>query len=124
MTRRQFALGILLAPVAARIAAAQESSFAAARPEERYFSVETGLAAGRRGPVAEGFVTNRYDHYATRVVLTLVPVDPAGGPLAPVTVYVNDVPARSRTFFRTSVPAGASGVQASVAYYEWAPRGG
>jgi hypothetical protein len=124
MTRRQFALGVLLAPLTPRIAAAQESNFGGGRPEERYFGVEAALGSGRRGPVAEGYVTNRYDHYATRVVLTLVPIDAAGQPLAPVTVYVSDVPPRGRTFFRTGVPAGASAVRASVAYYEWAPRGG
>jgi len=43
--------------------------------------------------------------------------------LAPVTVYVPGVPARSRSFFRAAVPAGTTSVQASVAYFDWAPRG-
>jgi hypothetical protein len=124
MTRRRFALGLVLTPFAARAAAAQESNFGGGRPEERYFSVEATLGSGRRGPVAEGYVTNRYDHYASRVALTLIPVDANGRPLGPITTYVSGVPPRGRTFFRTPVPAGATGVQASVAYYEWAPRGG
>jgi hypothetical protein len=123
MTRRRFALGLLLAPVAVRPAGAQDSGFGAGRPEDRYFSVETHLAAGRRGPVAEGYVLNRYDHYATRVALTLLPVDASGRQLAPVTVYVFGVPPRSRTYFRAAVPAGTAGVQASVANFDWAPRG-
>jgi len=123
MTRRRFTLGLLAAPFAARTAAAQESNFGGGRPEERYFSVEATVTSGRRGPVAEGYVSNRYDHHATRVALTLVPVDAAGRRLAPVTVYVPGVPARSRSFFRAAVPAGTTSVQASVAYFDWAPRG-
>lgn len=124
MTRRRFALGLLFGPFAVRTAAAQESNFGGGRPEERYFSVEATLGSTRRGSVAEGYVTNRYDHYASRVVLTLIPVDATGRQLDPVTVYVPDVPPRGRTFFRTPVPAGATSVRASVAYFEWAPRGG
>lgn len=124
MTRRRFTLGILLAPFAVRTAGAQESNFGGGRPEDRYFSVETHLASGRRGPVAEGYVLNRYDHHATRVALTLTPVDAAGRPLAPVTVYVPGVPPRSRTYFRAALPAGTTAVQASVANFDWAPRGG
>lgn len=124
MTRRRFVLGVLLAASGVRTAIAQESGFGGGRPEERYFSVEAALGAGRRGPVAEGYVTNRYDAYASRVVLTLIAIDAAGRALGPVTAYVSDVPPRGRTFFRTALPAGATGVQASVAYFEWAPRGG
>jgi hypothetical protein len=124
MTRRQFALSVLLAPLAARTAAAQDSGFGGGRPEERYFGVEAELGTSRRGPVAEGYVTNRYNQYADRVVLTLIPIDAAGQPLAPVTAYVNGVPPRNRTYFRTPVPPGATAIRASVAYYEWAPRGG
>ena len=122
MTRRRFAFGLVLAPFAVRTAAAQ-SNFGGGRPEERYFSVEATIGRGRHGPVAEGYVTNRYDHHASRVVLTLVPVDATGRPLAPVTAYVADVPARARTFFRAPMPAGVTEVRASVAYFDWAPRG-
>lgn len=124
MTRRRFALGLLLAPCAARTAAAQESNFGGGRPEDRYFSVEAALGHGRRGPVAEGYVTNRYDFHATRVRLALQPLDAAGRPLGSVTAYVGDVPARNRAFFRTAVPPGAVSVRAGVEYFEWAPRGG
>lgn len=124
MTRRRFTLGLLLAPFAARTAAAQESNFGGGRPEERYFSVDATLGHGRRGPVAEGYVMNRYDFHATRVRLTLQPVDAAGRPLGSVTAYVGDIPARNRTFFRTAVPPGATSVRASVEYFEWSPRGG
>jgi hypothetical protein len=59
MTRRRFALAVVLAALAADRAAAQ--GFGAGRPEDRYFSVDVGLRAG--GAVAEGYVTNRYDQY-------------------------------------------------------------
>jgi hypothetical protein len=123
MTRRRFALGLLLTPLVGRPANAQESNFGGGRPEDRYFSVEAVVGSGRRGPVAEGYVTNRYDHYASRVAVALEPVDAGGRPLGPVTIYVTDVPARGRTFFRRPVPAGTTAVRAHVAYYEWAPRG-
>jgi hypothetical protein len=124
MTRRAFALGVLLAPLLAGSAVAQESNFGAGRPEDRYFAVEAGVGAGRRGPIVEGYVINRYEYYATRVVVSLVPVDGAGRSLPSVTAYVHDVPPRGRTFFRAPVPAGATAVRASVAAYDWAPRGG
>lgn len=124
MTRRRFGLGLLLAPFAVRTAAAQESNFGGGRPEDRYFSVEAALGQGRRGPVVEGYVANRYDFHATRVRLALEPLDGAGRPLGNVTAYVGDVPARTRAFFRTAVPPGAVSVRASVESFEWAPRGG
>ena len=124
MTRRGFTLGLVLAALAARAAPAPASDFGGGRPEERYFSVEAEVTPGRRGPMAEGYVTNRYGQHATRVALTLVPLDASGRPLAPVTVYVPGVPAGSRTYFRASLPAGTTRVQASVANFDWAPRGG
>jgi hypothetical protein len=123
-TRRRFALGLLLAPLAARTAAAQESNFGGGRPEERYFTVEAALGHGRRGPVAEGYVMNRYDVHATRVRLALQPLDAAGRPLGNVIAYVGDVPARNRAFFHTAVPPGTASVRAGVESFEWSPRGG
>jgi hypothetical protein len=123
MRRRHFVLGLLAVPLTVSAAAAQESNFGAGRPEDRYFSVEASVGTGGRGPLAEGYVFNRYEYHATRVVLTLVPADAAGRPLPPVTVYVPDVPARGRSFFRAKLPAGASTVRAGVASFDWAPRG-
>ena len=122
MTRRRFALGLLLAPLTTRRAAAQGSSFGAGRPEDRYFSVDVGLRDG--GSVAEGYVYNRYDNYTLRVGLVLEPVDAAGRPLGPVTTDVRDVPARHRAYFRTRLPAPAAGIRGRVDSFEWAPRGG
>lgn len=124
MTRRRFVLGALAAPLALRPAAVPASDFGGGRPEERYFSVEAGLASGRRGPVAEGYVTNHYDVHALRVRLALEPVDAAGRPVGAATAQVWHVPPRARAFFRTPVPPGAAGVRGHVADFEWAPRGG
>jgi hypothetical protein len=124
MTRRRFALGLLLTPLTVRAVTAQESNFGGGRPEDRYFGVDAAVSPGRRGPVAEGYVTNRYDHYASRVAVTLEPVDAGGRPLGPVTTHVTDVPPRGRAFFRRPVPAGTAAVHARIAYFEWAPRGG
>jgi hypothetical protein len=119
MTRRRFVLGLLVAAPAT----ARASDFGGGRPEERYFSVEAGVGTRGGDVVAEGYVINRYDQPATRVVLSLVPVDGGGGTLAPVTAYVHDVPPRHRTYFRVRLPAGARTVRAAVASFEWAPRG-
>ena len=123
LTRRRFVASILLTPLVTLPATAQ-SDFGAGRPEERYFSVEARIDSGRRGPVAEGYVHNRYDVHAARVQLALTPVDATGKPLGRVTTYVGEVPARSRTYFRAPVPPGAAGVTASVVSFDWVPRGG
>jgi hypothetical protein len=120
MTRRRFALALVLAPLAVGRAAAQ--GFGAGRPEERYFSVDVGLLDG--GSVAEGYVTNRYDNYTLRVGLVLEPMDAAGRPLWPVRTDVRDVPARQRAYFRTRLPAPAASIRGHVDSFEWAPRGG
>lgn len=122
MTRRFFGLALLLALLAVGQAGAQDTGFAAARPEERYFTVDVGLRDG--GSVAEGYVINRYDNYATRVGVVLQPVDAAGRPLGTVTTDVRDVPSRNRAYFRIRLPAAAAGIRGSVASYDWAPRGG
>jgi hypothetical protein len=122
MTRRQFALALVLTPLATRRAAAQESPFGAGRPEDRYFNVDVGLRDG--GSVAEGYVTNRYDNYTLRVGLVLEPLDAAGRPLRPVTTDVRDLPARHRVYFRTRLPAPAASIRGRVVSFEWAPRGG
>jgi hypothetical protein len=120
MTRRRFALAVVLAALAADRAAAQ--GFGAGRPEDRYFSVDVGLQGG--GAVAEGYVTNRYDQYTQRVGLVLEPLDSAGRPLPPVRTDVRDVPARHRAYFSTRLPTPAASVRAYVDSFEWAPRGG
>jgi hypothetical protein len=120
MTRRRFALALLLASMGSRHAAAQ--GFGAGRPEDRYFSVDVGLGDG--GSVAEGYVTNRYDNYTLRVGLVLEPRDSAGRSLGPVMLDVRDVPARQRTYFRTRLPAPAASIRGHVDSFEWAPRGG
>jgi hypothetical protein len=122
MNRRRFALALLLAPLATRRAAAQESSFGGGAPEQRYFSVDVGLLDG--GTVAEGYVTNRYDIYTLRAGLVLEPLDADGRPLPPVTTDVRDLPARHRSYFRTRLPARAASIRGRVVSYEWAPRGG
>jgi len=123
MRRRGIAFGLSLILIA-QVAAAQESNFGGGRPEERYFSVDASVASGRHGRVAEGYVTNRYDYLAQRVRLAVQPLDAAGRPLGTLTAYVDEVPARNRTFFRTALPPDAVGVRASVMSFEWAPRGG
>jgi hypothetical protein len=120
MTRRQFGLAVVLTVVGSGRVSAQ--GFSAARPEDRYFSVDVGLRDG--GAVAEGYVTNRYDQYTQRVGLVLEPLDSAGRPLPPVRTDVRDVPARHRAYFRTRLPAPAASVRAHVDSFEWAPRGG
>jgi hypothetical protein len=123
LTRRRFVASILLTPLVTSHAAAQ-SDFGAGRPEERYFSAEARVGSGRRGPVAEGYVYNRYDVHANRVQLALTPVDATGKPLGSVTIHVGEVPPRSRTYFQAPVPPGSAGVTASVASFDWVPRGG
>jgi hypothetical protein len=123
LTRRWFIASVLLTPLVARPAAAQ-SDFGGGRPEERYFTVEAQVTTGRHGPVAEGYVYNRYDVHADRVQLTLTPADASGRPLAAVTAYVGEVPARGRAFFRSPLPPGGAGVTGRVASFTWVPRGG
>lgn len=120
MTRRRFALALVLTPLGARRAAAQ--GFGGVRPEDRYFNVDVGLRDA--GSVAEGYVTNRYDNYTLRVGLVLEPIDAAGRPLGPVMTDVRDVPARHRAYFRTRLPAPAASIRGHVDSFEWAPRGG
>lgn len=123
LTRRRFVSSLLLTPLVPRPAAAQ-SDFGGGRPEERYFTVEARVGNGRHGPVAEGYVYNRYDVHADRVRLTVSPVDASGRQLGSVTAYVGEVPPRTRTFFQAAVPPGSAGVTASVASFDWVPRGG
>ena len=123
MTRRRIVLSLLFAPLLARQASAQ-SDFGAGRPEERYFTVEAQVGTGRRGPVAEGYVYNRYDFQAARMQLAVTPVDAAGRALPAVTAYVGEVPPRNRTYFQVPLPAGTTNVKATVASFEWTPRGG
>ena len=120
MTRRRFALALVLAALARRRAAAQ--GFGSGRPEDRYFNLDVGLLEG--GSSAEGYVTNRYDNYALRVGLVLEPMDAAGRPLGPVRTDVRDVPARHRAYFRTRLPVPAASIRGYVDSFEWAPRGG
>lgn len=123
LTRRRFAAALLVASLDARRAGAQ-SDFGAGRPEERYFTVEARVDNARRGPVAEGYVYNRHEVHAVRVRLGVTPIDATGRPLPAVTAWVGDVPPRSRAFFTAPLPAGVSGVTASVTSFDWAPRGG
>lgn len=120
MTRRRFALALVLTALGSRRAAAQ--GFGSGRPEDRYFGLEVALLGG--GSVAEGYVTNRYDNYALRVGLVLQPIDAAGRPLGPVRTDVRDLPARHRSYFRTRLPAPAASIGGYVDSFEWAPRGG
>jgi hypothetical protein len=120
MTRRRFAVALLLSALGTRGAAAQ--GFGSGRPEDRYFSVDVGLRDG--GSVAEGYVTNRYDNYTTRVGLLLEPMDAAGRPLGAVRTDVRDVAARQRVYFRTRLPGPAASIRGHVDSFEWAPRGG
>jgi hypothetical protein len=119
MTRRGFLIALGLVSLSSRPAAAQ---FGAESPVDRYFSVDVGLRDG--GSVAEGYVFNRYDHYALRTGLVLEPLDAAGRPLGTVTTDVRDVPARNRAYFRTRLPGPAAGIRGRVVSYDWAPRGG
>ncbi|HXU90981.1 MAG TPA: hypothetical protein VFQ62_19220 [Methylomirabilota bacterium] len=120
MTRRRFALALVLSPLLARPAIAQDG-FGAGRPEDRYFSVDVTLADG--GSIAEGYVTNRYDQYTERVGLLLEPFDAAGRPLAAVRTDVRDLPGRHRVYFRTRLPAPAASIRGRVESFDWAPRG-
>lgn len=120
MTRRQFALAIVLTALGTRGAVAQ--GFGSGRPEDRYFNVDVGLRDG--GSVAEGYVTNRYDNYTLRVGLVLEPMDAAGRPLGTVRTDVRDVPARHRAYFRTRLPGPAASIRGHVESFDWAPRGG
>jgi hypothetical protein len=120
MTRRRFALALVLGSLGSRQAAAQ--GFGSGRPEDRYFNVDVGLLDG--GSSAEGYVTNRYDNYTLRVGLVLEPMDAAGRPLGVVRTDVRDVPARHRAYFRTRLPAAATSIRGHVESFEWAPRGG
>jgi hypothetical protein len=115
---------ILALVLVSELAAAQESNFGDGRPEERYFTVEASVGAGRHGPVAEGYVVNRYHYLAQRVRVTVQPLDAAGQPFGTLTAYVGDVAGHNRTFFSTTLPPGTAGVRASVTYFEWAPGGG
>lgn len=123
LTRRSFAVSLLLVPMLARRAAAQ-SDFGGGRPEERYFSVEARVVSGRRGPMAEGYVYNRYDFHADRVRVALTPADAAGRPLGTITAYVAEVPPHSRSFFQVPLPQEPASVTARVESFEWTPRGG
>jgi hypothetical protein len=106
-------------------AAAQMSDFGAGTPESRYFRVESGVSAGRRGPQVEGYVYNVYDAHALRVRLNVEALDAAGRLLERRVAYVPlDVPPRGRAFFQAPVPAGTASARVSVLNFEWAPRGG
>jgi hypothetical protein len=114
-----------LALVLGLATAAVAQNFGAGRPEDRYFRIESAVASGRHGPQVEGYVYNLYDADATRVRLTVNPVDAAGRPLGPRTAYVPlDVPPRGRSPFTAPVPAGTASAAVSVLYFEWTPRGG
>jgi hypothetical protein len=119
------ALGIAIGLLAAYGAGAQESTnFGGGRPEDRYFSVDASVASGRHGPMAQGYVVNRYDLYATRVGLVLRPIDATGRALAPVRAWVYNVPANQRTFFTAALPPATARVEGTVESFEWAGRGG
>jgi hypothetical protein len=120
MTRRRFALALVLTALARGRAAAQ--TFGSGRPEDRYFGVDVGLLDG--GSSAEGYVTNRYDNYTLRAGLVLEPLDAAGRPLGVIRTDVRDIPARHRAYFRTRLPAPATSIRGHVESFEWAPRGG
>jgi len=121
VTLAALALGLAVAAGAA----GQDTGFGAGTPESRYFRVESQVAAGRRGPVLEGYVYNLYDVHATTVQLRAELLDGAGRLLETRVVYVTlDVPPRGRSFFQTKVPAEATGARVSVLSYQWAPRGG
>ena len=92
MTRRRFALALVLTGLASRRATAQ--TFGSGRPEDRYFTVDVGLLNG--GSSAEGYVTNRYDNYTLRAGLLLEPLDAAGRPLGVVRTDVRHIPAPRR----------------------------
>jgi hypothetical protein len=124
MTRRRFALAFALIPGTLRTAFAQGSNFGAGRPEERYFAVDATVTAGRKGPTAEGYVTNRYALYATRVRLNIEALDAAGRSLGTLNAGVGEVPPLNRTFFQVPVPPGTASVRAAVASYDWTGRGG
>ena len=96
----------------------------AAESLQRYFTVEWQVTQSARGPVIEGYVNNKTDMRASRMLLEIERLDGAGQVVGRSSVWVlGDVPPRNHAFFQART-AQAAGYRVQILTFDWAPRGG
>jgi hypothetical protein len=91
---------------------------------EREFRVDWERGESPRGPVMSGYVYNDGGLSAARVSLLVEALDASGRPVSSTIAYViGTVPAFSRAYFVTPVPAAAS-YRVRIISYDWIKGGG
>jgi hypothetical protein len=90
---------------------------------ERDFSIDWQRSDTPRGPEITGYVYNNGGLPAARVTVLVEGLDPSGRPVnATIAYVVGTVPALSRTYFVTSVPAATS-YRVSLLSFDWVKGG-
>ena len=90
---------------------------------DRYFALDWSVVPGPRGPVVEGFVYNRFGHFADRMRLSIEHLDAAGNVVGSSTTWVlGGVPPNNRAWFSTPVPAAAA-YRVEILSFDWVGRG-
>ena len=95
----------------------------AAESLNRYFTIDWQVAPSAKGPVIEGYVTNKKDLAVIRMVLAIERLDGAGQVVGTSTVWVlGGIPAGNRTFFQAKTTE-AAGYRVRVLNFDWGHRG-
>jgi hypothetical protein len=89
-----------------------------------YFRLEWEVAAGSRGPLLEGYVYNKSNTGADRMILRVDEIDGAGNVVGSKTTWVlGGVPPNNRAWFETRVPQ-ATKYRVEIVSFDWVGRGG
>ena len=91
---------------------------------DRYFQIETHVERGAKGPVVWGYVYNKTNIIAERMVVQVDALDASGALIRSTTTWVPGlVPATYRAYFETRAPEGAQ-YRVRVLSFDWTGRGG
>ena len=86
---------------------------------ERYFALDWQATAAPAAPAIDGHVENRGNLPVERLRLAIDRLDAAGRPVGTSTVWVSGViPANTRTYFTSAVPA-AAGYRVRIVAFDW-----
>ena len=89
-----------------------------------YFRLEWQATSAARGPVVEGYVYNKSNLYADRMLLRIDELDAAGKVTDSKTTWVlGGVPPNNRGWFSARVPAATS-YRVEIIGFDWVGRGG
>ena len=97
----------------------------AAESLQRYFRIEWQVTQSARGPVIEGYVNNKTDMRASRMLLEIERLDGAGQVVGRSSVWVlGDVPPGGRAYFEIPMSVDGQTYGVTVHAFEFGSREG